>query len=161
MHFLKQFTAAVLLASPAVHAGSWLVYPYTDQMSNVSNARIETRSTNDVAAFVVSCSNPKYDAVSIVDTLVINNKQLTSDVIDVRAGKPTDDQQFIFSSIWQLWKDASGSSLTAPDGAHLRDFMLDGGALEIRYTTADGPETLKFDLDGFALAYREMIHDCK
>lgn len=159
---MKAFTlCSLMLASTLANAAPWYVMPYEDQMSNVSSGQIEARSTDDVAAYVVSCSNPKSDVVSVFDALVIFDKRITSNMIDVRAGKPLDKKPFLFTSAWDITRAEHSSTLSPPDGLHLRDFMLDGGSLEIRFNTSTGPQVVTFDLSDFATAYQKLMHSCK
>ena len=144
-----------MLASSVSIAAPWYVMPYTDHVS------IQARSTNDVAAYVISCAKEQAKPALINDALVIFDESVTSDEIDVRAGRDADNEPFFVSSAWHIERAEHSATLTPPRGTHLRDFMLDGGSLEIRYTSSAGPQILKFDLADFPSAYKALMHICK
>ncbi|MEI9535764.1 hypothetical protein V5081_00200 [Enterobacter cancerogenus] len=158
---MKKIALAILMtiSTPAL-SELWYVSP-GGKSSNVSSGEIQARSTDDAAAYVVRCSNPKSDAVTISDALIIFDRQITNNTVDVRAGKAYDKEPFLFSSEWKVMREKHSATLSPPRGIHLRDFMLDGGSLEVRFITDHGPDIVKFSLEGFASAYRKLIHSCK
>lgn len=148
---MKVIAAGLLLCSASSFASGWQEIDKKDDMTDEVTHSIRAYSKGEkLSSFSVGCNNEGY-----FEQLTLFGRQISGSYIDVRI----DD--FKATKKWNVLNVAGGSGAFSPDSLKLREKMLKGNELKIRFETNLESVTLAFDLTGYRESYDQLKKLCK